>query len=141
LQAHVPPEDSAALLRVLIVDDNVAAAQTTGWMIEMPDLDYRLATTVMEALRTAEDYRPHVALIDIVLPGMSGFDLCRNMRRLTGLEDTVFIAQTGWTGADHRRLATEAGFHDYLLKPVPLETLQAMLNDVRAANRMRCPKA
>lgn len=124
---------SDLMLHVLIVDDNDAAAQTTGWMIEASDIDYRLAGTAAAALRVAETYRPHVALIDIVLPDMDGFELCRRLRALPGLADTVFIAQTGWTGKDYRKLSAEAGFHDYLLKPVPLETLQILLRGIRNA--------
>lgn len=119
------------LMRVLIVDDNAAAAQTTGWMVEMMDCEFRLAHTPEDALKTA-GYRPHVALLDIGLPGMSGFDLCKAMRQLPELADTVFVAQTGWEGESYRRQADEAGFHHYLVKPVPFETFEDLIKQVRS---------
>jgi CheY-like chemotaxis protein len=125
------PESQGSTLRVLIVDDNAAAAQTTGWMVEMMDCEFQLAHSADEALK-AGDYRPHIALLDIGLPGMDGFDLCKAMRSAPEYADTVFVAQTGWEGETYRRRADEAGFHHYLVKPVPFEKLESVIAGIRA---------
>lgn len=124
------PEQQGATLRVLIVDDNAAAAQTTGWMVEMMDCEFFLAHSPEEALKSS--CKPHIALLDIGLPGMDGFDLCKAMRAMSEFADTVFVAQTGWEGETYRRRADEAGFHHYLVKPVPYEKLEGVIADIRA---------
>jgi CheY-like chemotaxis protein len=129
------PEQSGATLRVLIVDDNAAAAQTTGWMVEMMDCEFRLSHSPEDALK-ATDYRPHIALLDIGLPGMDGFDLCKAMHAVPEFADTVFVAQTGWEGETYRRRADEAGFHHYLVKPVPYEKLESVIADIRMSRQV-----
>ena len=129
------PETHGATLRVLIVDDNAAAAQTTGWMVEMMDCVFELAHSPEDALKTP-NYRPHVALLDIGLPGMDGFDLCKAMRAVPEFADTIFVAQTGWEGDSYRRRADEAGFHHYLVKPVPYEKLESVIADIRAGRQV-----
>lgn len=125
------PETQSATLRVLIVDDNAAAAQTTGWMVEMMDCEFSLSHSPQDAL-AAGGYAPDIALLDIGLPGMDGFDLCKAMRALPEFANTVFVAQTGWEGESYRRRADEAGFHHYLVKPVPYETLEGVIAGIRA---------
>jgi len=118
------------VLRILIVDDNEAAAQTTGWMVEMMGYDYRLAVTPEVAIAGAGGYAPHVILLDIGLPGMNGFDLCRVLRALPALAGTVFIAQTGWARDDYRQRAFEAGFQEYLVKPLDFDDLAETLKGI-----------
>ncbi len=122
-------------LRVLIVDDNAPGAQTTGWMVEMMDFDYRLAHTPQDGIAVAADYRPHIVLLDIGLPGMNGFELCTRLRDVPELAGTVFVAQTGWAQEEYRHRAAEAGFHHFLAKPVAFETLEALLKGI--ADRIR----
>ncbi len=117
----------SATPRVLIVDDNAPAAQTTGWMVEMMGFGYRLAHTPEAAIADAAAYAPHIVLLDIGLPGMNGFDLCKALRAQPALSGTVFIAQTGWAQEEYRQRATEAGFDHFLVKPVAMETLEATL--------------
>ena len=125
---EAPAEPGA--LRVLIVDDNAPAAQTTGWMVEMMGYGYRLAHTPEAGIESAIDYRPDVVLLDIGLPGMNGFDLCVKLKALPELAGSVFIAQTGWAQEEYRQRAAVAGFDHFLVKPVALETLEALLQDV-----------
>ncbi|ESQ81649.1 response regulator [Asticcacaulis benevestitus] len=122
----------AGALRILIVEDNHAAAQATGLMIEAMGHDYLIAHTPGQALMTAEAYAPDVALIDIELPGMSGFDLCRELRALPELQKTLCIAQTGWQHDDYRHRADSAGFHHFLVKPVYFDVLNARLTEIAA---------
>ena len=117
-------------LRILIVEDNEALAQTTGWMIEMIGHDYKLAHNGPDAIDLARTYRPDVVMMDIGLPGMNGYDLCAAMKQEPHLKTTVFIAQTGWGQDEHRQRAKEAGFDHHLVKPVYLELLQETLGKI-----------
>ncbi len=129
---HGIEEASSSGLRIMIVEDNEALAQTTGWLVEMLGHDYRLAHSGREALDTVMDYRPQVMMLDIGLPGMNGYDLCRELRQLPDLKDTVFIAQTGWGQDEHRQRAREAGFDHHMVKPIALDSLDSVLVDIKA---------
>jgi len=130
--AEAPREQPAASsgLRILIVEDNDALAQTTGWMVEMLGHDYRLASNGKDAIALAAEYLPNVVMMDIGLPGMNGYDLCAAMRAEPYLKDTIFIAQTGWGQDEHRQRAREAGFHHHMVKPLYLEALEALLRKI-----------
>ena len=119
-------------MRVLIVDDNEALAQTTGWLVEMLGYDYAMAHNGIDAIALAKTYAPHVMLLDLGLPGMSGYDLCRTLRQDPAFAGAVLIAQTGWGEASHRQMTQEAGFDHHLVKPVYLETLQDVLGGIAA---------
>ncbi len=129
---EAPQPEAAAVtgLHILIVEDNEALAQTTGWMVEMLGHDYRLAGNGKDALAMAAEYRPNVVMMDIGLPGMNGYDLCAAMRTEPHLKDTIFIAQTGWGQDEHRQRAKEAGFHHHMVKPLYLEALEALLRKI-----------
>ncbi len=120
-------------LRVMIVEDNEALAQTTGWLIEMLGYDYKLAAGAPQAMAEVAAYRPHVLMIDLGLPGMNGYDLCRHLRADPVLADAVFVAQTGWGEAEHRRMSKEAGFDHHMVKPVYLEALEDLLGTIAKA--------
>ncbi len=115
-------------LKVLIVDDNEALAKTTGWMIEFWGHSIYIANDGASAIRLAHEHRPEVVLLDIGLPGMNGYDICKIMKNDPLLKNTIFIAQTGWGQMEHRRRSREAGFDYHLVKPVPIDDLQHIIN-------------
>lgn len=121
---------SEASLRVLVVDDNAPSAQTIGWMIELDGHQYKLAHNGAEALAIAEAFSPDAILLDIGLPGMNGYDVCRKLREDPRFKDTLLVAQTGWGQERDRQLAKEAGFDHHLVKPVSLEHLSKLLANV-----------
>jgi CheY-like chemotaxis protein len=90
------PSPKTNALKVLVVDDNVDVAQTVGWMLETIGHDYRMVHEGKLAVEAAQDYRPDAILLDIGMPGMDGFEVCRALREQTLFDDTVIIAQTGW---------------------------------------------
>ncbi|MCA1934937.1 response regulator [Asticcacaulis sp.] len=123
-------------MKILIVEDNEALAQTTGWIIEMLGYDYRISLTPQAALTEGEAYAPDVVMMDIGLPGMSGYDLCREMRQKPAHANAIFVAQTGWDEREHREQSAEAGFVHHLTKPVDLQTLESVLNAIAADMRV-----
>ena len=123
-------------MKILIVDDNRESAQTMGWMLELFGHDVCQAHDGQEALHTAARAVPDIVLMDIGLPGMNGYEACKRMQALPGMEKTVFVAQTGWGGAQHEKLSRDAGFVHHLVKPVDMDTLQGLLPRRAAASNV-----
>jgi signal transduction histidine kinase len=119
-------------LKVLVVDDGVEVAQTVGWMLEEIGHDYFLVHDGREALQAAKDFGAEVVLLDIGLPGMDGYAVCRAFRRDELFKNTPIIAQTGWGQERDKSLASEAGFDHHLVKPVALEDLERLLANLAA---------
>lgn len=128
-EAPIVPAPSRSL-KVLVVDDNLEVAQTMAWMLEAISHDHRLVHDGREALAAAHDYRPDVVLLDIGLPGMDGYAVCRAFRQDDLLKSTPIIAQTGWGQDRDRALASEAGFDHHLTKPVSLDNLERILSGI-----------
>jgi CheY-like chemotaxis protein len=124
------PEAKAAAtkgVRILVVDDNEAAARTMGWMLEAMGYQSAIVHDGLSAMEKAREFLPHLVLLDIGLPGMNGYDVCRAMRADPLYKDTVFIAQTGWGQQEHLDRSAEAGFVAHLVKPIEMAKLQAAL--------------
>jgi two-component system CheB/CheR fusion protein len=98
--------------------------------------EVRMAASGPTALETAAAFHPDIALIDIGLPGMSGYDVARRIREQPELRDVVLVAQTGWGQDDDQRRSREAGFDHHLVKPVKRDTLERL---VRELPRQRSP--
>lgn len=116
-------------MKILIVDDNVASAQTIAWMLEALGHASVQANTGQEALDIVDEVQPNVILLDIGLPDMTGYDVCRALRLKPNFKNTLIIAQTGWGQKKDRDLAQEAGFSHHLIKPIKLEELEQLLSN------------
>ena len=117
-------------LRVLLVDDNVDAANMLALGLSAHGIQVDLAHDGPAALRTAREHRHHVALLDLGLPVMDGFELARRLRRFPETADITLIAITGYgEQSDHQR-TRDAGFAAHLVKPVDIEDV---LGVIRAA--------
>jgi CheY-like chemotaxis protein len=136
MHTHLPvPQAEKAiaaprLYRILVVDDNEAAAKTLGWMLEALDHSVQVVLSGKEALKVAPGYKPEVVLLDIGMPDMSGYELCGLLRQMKELQNTVFIAQTGWGQKQDLQRSKESGFAYHLIKPVRIETLQKQLESL-----------
>lgn len=122
---------SAAHLKVLVVDDNLDVAQTIGWMLEAIGHDYRLIHDGRQAIEAAREYGPDVVLLDIGLPGMDGYAVCRAFRQDALLKGMPIIAQTGWGQIRDKTLAGEAGFDHHLTKPMTIGDLEHVLSNIK----------
>jgi signal transduction histidine kinase len=114
-------------LRVLVVDDNLDAAELLATTVQMIGHAARVAHDGPAGLRIAADFRADVALLDIGLPVMDGYELARHLRAIPGLESIRLIAVTGYSQEADRAEAAAAGFDLHLVKPIRLEQLQAAL--------------
>jgi PAS domain S-box-containing protein len=113
--------------RVLIADDNRDGAEIMGMLLSQSGYEVRLAHTGPEALAMAAAYRPDFALLDIGMPGMSGYDVARNIRNSDWGSGITLIAVTGWGQDDDKRKAEEAGFDHHLTKPIDPDALEKLM--------------
>lgn len=130
---EVAPEVKAQEIRgrrILVVDDNVDAAESMAILLAMGGNETRTAHDGPTALEVAAEFRPDVMLLDIGLPGMSGLDVARRIRQEPWGEKIVLIALTGWGQEEDRRNSLEAGCNAHLVKPVEQAELMALLGRV-----------
>lgn len=133
-QAHASGQTSgdeqpapAASLRILVVDDNRDNADSLAAMLRIMGNETRTAYDGDEALRAAEEFRPRVVLLDIGLPKLSGYEVCRRIREQPWGRRMVLIAVTGWGQDDDKRRAEAAGFDRHMVKPVKPQALMKVL--------------
>lgn len=111
--------------RVLVVDDNHDAADSVVLLLRLAGYEARAAYTGPSGLEMAYSYRPHVALLDIGLPEMDGFEVARRLCRDPKTKDVSLIAMTGYGEEHHQQASGDAGFSRHLVKPVnPKELLE-----------------
>ena len=94
--------------------------------------DVRLAADGPSAVESAAAHRPDVVLLDISLPGMSGYEVAERLRANPELRETVLVAMTGYGQAEDKKETREAGFTLHLVKPVEPDVLQKLLADLGA---------
>ena len=125
--APLRPKDVVRSTDVLVVDDNVDAAEMLAMFLSMSGCTARTVHTASDALALLESFRPRVALLDIGLPDLTGYELARRIRALPGGGAILLIAATGWGQENDRQLAFEAGFDHHLTKPIDFDRLRALL--------------
>ncbi len=113
--------------RVLIIDDNRDTAESLGTMVRLWGHEARVCYDGADALASADEFLPEVAVIDIGLPGLNGYDVAGRLRRHPALGGTVLIALTGYGQEEDRRLSRVAGFDQHLVKPVEPDVLRRAL--------------
>lgn len=114
--------------RVLVVDDNEDAADSLATLLGVMGYDVRVAYDGPEAIVAADEFQPAVALLDIGLPKLSGYDIARDVRGKRGTE-VLLIAITGWGQEEDRRRAREAGFDHHFTKPADFDLLLELIGE------------
>jgi signal transduction histidine kinase/CheY-like chemotaxis protein len=112
--------------RILVVDDNVDAAEALSELLRDFGHDVRAVHDGPSAIEQAAMHRPDIVLLDIGMPGFDGYEVARRMRTELGLTSTL-VALTGYGEANHRRLSREAGFDQHVTKPVDIRKLETLL--------------
>ncbi|MBV9316200.1 MAG: PAS domain S-box protein, partial [Gammaproteobacteria bacterium] len=110
--------------RVLVVDDNADAANSLAVLLQLQGHETHAVYSGHEALECIESFRPHVALIDIGLPKMNGYELAQRLRSGAGPAQLRLVAITGYGQAHDRARGQSAGFDTHLVKPVDLPALE-----------------
>ncbi len=126
LAAAEEEESSGKGVRVLVADDNRDAADTLARLLAFHGHEVRVAYDGASALELAREYRPRVAILDIGMPLVNGYEAAQRLRAAHGTAITL-IAATGWGQESDRRRAADAGFDHHLTKPVDPDTLNEIL--------------
>jgi CheY-like chemotaxis protein len=125
------PRASDGPLRVLVVDDNEDSALSLAMLLEMHGYAVTTAFRGSEALQKAAEESPDVALLDIGLPDMSGYELARRIRSSPRAVSLTLVALTGWGQDEDRRAAEGAGFDHHFTKPVDPDALEQLLQQLK----------
>jgi CheY-like chemotaxis protein len=121
------PATQFAGLRVLVVDDNVDAATSLGMVMDLLGIEHQVQYNGQAALDAAADFRPHVILLDIGMPGMDGYEVARRLRLDPRHEHTTLVALTGWSQVQDQKRTRLAGFQHHFSKPADIGALQRLL--------------
>jgi signal transduction histidine kinase len=113
--------------RILVVDDNIDAAETMVMLLDLSGHDARAAFGGQQALDVAEDFHPDVVFLDIGLPGMNGYEVARRLQASPATASAKLIALTGWGTEEDIRKSKMAGFHAHLTKPIDPDAVDALL--------------
>jgi signal transduction histidine kinase len=128
-----PPRDAApsrAGRKILVVDDNQDVAQTMAEFLEHLGYRVRVAHDGPSALRLPSDFIPDLALLDIGLPVMDGYEVARRIRERRELRDVLLVAVSGYGQEADRDRSRQAGFAAHLVKPVDPDRLQAVIEEL-----------
>jgi two-component system CheB/CheR fusion protein len=121
--------------RVLVIDDNCDQLSSLSELLKVLGHDVRVAKDGSEALRIVPEFQPEVVLLDIGLPGMSGYEVARRIRGLKNGDRMVLVAQTGWGQETDRQRSKDSGFDHHLVKPVAVEQFGEILRAAPARPR------
>ena len=112
--------------RVLVVDDNEDAADSLATLLGVMGYEVRVAYDGPEAIQAADEFHPAVALLDIGLPRLSGYDIARHIRGTQGSK-VLLVAITGWGTAEDVKRSMDAGFDHHFTKPADPDRLRQIL--------------
>ena len=113
--------------RILIADDNNDALESLATLLQLSGHEVYTATNGGTALQSAERHKPEVALLDIGMPMLDGYEVAKRIRSQPWGQRITLVALTGWGQDSDRRRSREAGFDSHLVKPLDLETLTELL--------------
>jgi len=127
------PKHDASLVasrRVLVVDDSEDGAESMAMILQFAGHETCKAYDGVAALEAAERFRPDVVLLDIGLPRMNGYEVCRRLRQEAWGREMTIVALTGWGQEEDRNRSKEAGFDMHMVKPVDFDALLQLLGSV-----------
>jgi two-component system CheB/CheR fusion protein len=127
-------DSSLASGRVLIVDDQQDIAESLGMLVESLGVTARTAYDGPAALAAVSEFKPEKVIMDLGLPGMDGYELAREIRKLPNGQNLVLIALSGWGQEEIRQKALNAGFNQFFVKPLDIKGLKDLLQSPSATS-------
>jgi CheY-like chemotaxis protein len=113
--------------RVLVVEDNLDSVHTLAYLLSDMGHIVEYAINGYVALDVARRFRPEFVLLDLGLPGIDGFEVCRQIKRDPDLRSCRVVALTAFSQDEYRKRAVEVGCEDYLVKPVDTKVIEDLL--------------
>jgi CheY-like chemotaxis protein len=117
--------------RILVVDDDHDSAESLAMLIQLMGHEVRAAHNGLAAVDLAEAFRPDLIVLDIGMPGLDGYEVCRRIRQHSWGRAAVIAALTGWSRDEDRDRSEQAGFDHFLVKPVDPKALENLIAAVR----------
>jgi CheY-like chemotaxis protein len=121
-------------LRILVADDERDQVATLSLILQDEGHEVREVYRGSEVLRMVRDFDPDVALIDIGMPGMTGYDVAREVRQVYGKDRPLLVAVTGWKQSSDKILARLAGFDHHLAKPFDPKSLLELIEPLASGS-------
>jgi CheY-like chemotaxis protein/anti-sigma regulatory factor (Ser/Thr protein kinase) len=135
-ETPVHPTPEVEPRKILIVEDHSDAAEMLALLLSAQSHQVRVESNGHAALVAAMEFSPDVMLVDVGIPGMSGYDLAERIRSNRTLDHVLLIAVTGYGRPQDRTRALTAGFDHHLIKPVDADAIAAVLGDVSRPKRL-----
>ena len=120
-----------SVLTVLICEDNVDSADTLALVVQGAGFEVIKTYSGLQAIAAAKKSKPKVALLDIGLPDLSGYEVAKAIRARASPQQTVLIAITGYGLDEYKKIADQAGFNYYFTKPIDPAFLIRLLEAIR----------
>ena len=114
--------------RVLVVDDSATSRQSIADALQAAGYDVHTAADGEQALRSSARCEPHLVVLDVVLPKMNGYQVCRRLKKLGGSRNVIVVMLSAKTQAAHRYWGLKQGADGYLTKPLSPEELLACVD-------------
>jgi two-component system CheB/CheR fusion protein len=111
-----------------VVEDDIDSARSLTWILRDMGHEVEYAINGYVAVDIAAQFRPEFVFLDLALPGMNGFEVCRRLKRQSGLQSMRIIAVTAYAQEEYRQRSKDAGCEGYIVKPLD----PAILNDLLA---------
>ena len=124
----VPAVAAAMRSRVLVIEDEEDSRESLKLLLEADGHQVRLADNGASALEQLATFRPDIALVDVRLPGMDGYEVARRLRSLPAGKNIKLVAMTGFGSEKDQRRARQAGFDVHLIKPVSYDQLARLFS-------------
>ena len=125
-----PQTQGEAPHRILVADDNRDSAETMAMLLQPSGHTVRVAFDGPWALPAVREFQPELVLLDLGLPGLTGYEVAKKVQEMTLAHRPMLVAMTGYGQQGDRQRTRAAGFDHHLVKPVDLEMLQQILRTV-----------
>lgn len=116
--------------RILVVDDNRDIAESMAAVLRLLGHECETATDGLRALELSEQLAPDLVVLDVSMPGLTGYEVARRLRAMESGANAVLVAMTGWSGDDDRAQALAAGFDSIETKPVDMARLRSLVDQL-----------
>ncbi len=133
VRSESEPHYAGPLRRILVVDDNRDSANSMAMMLKLMGNEVRTAHDGIEAIETAQEFRPKAILMDLGMPRLNGYEATRRIREQPWGRQMLIIALTGWGQEADRSQSQEAGCDGHLVKPVNLSDLESLLTQLEGS--------
>lgn len=113
--------------KILVADDDQDSAESLALLFQLMGHDVRAAQSGLAAIDVAAEFRPDLIVLDIGMPGLDGYEVCRRIRQHDWAQTIVIAALTGWSRDEDRDRSEQAGFNHFLVKPVDPKALEDLI--------------